>query len=132
MDKINLEQLAPYLPYGLLVKSKGGTVFRMSLTNNMKGSGVEDRTIDMILSNGYTPLLRPLSQLSEEITHNGESFIPMSENDPSPLDYTDLSFDSFNGREVVNWNTPYITMQLLFKWHFDVFGLIKLGIAIEK
>jgi len=77
MDKLTLEHLAPYLPYELKVRSNHGTIYKMGLYNDMKGSGIETRTIDQCLD--MKPLLRPLDQLTKEIEHKGKLFVPIIE-----------------------------------------------------
>ena len=64
MEKLELKHLAPYLPYGL---------------NGIHG----DKRIDFNSANIWVftlnakPIFRPLSDLTKEIEHNGEKFVPM-------------------------------------------------------
>jgi hypothetical protein len=108
--------------------------------------------------NEIKPYFRLLSDLTKEIEHNGEKFIPLYELNKMRGVTTELSNYVF---EVVedNWfqctwsdntefsfekNTmsfyditssgisPQLEMfQKLFEWHFDVFGLIEKGLAIS-
>jgi len=76
-NKITLEELAPYLPYGLKCQFSTGTIFEMGLFNNYRGQGIETRTIDQCLD--MKPLVHPLSQLTQEIEYNGQRFVPILE-----------------------------------------------------
>lgn len=76
------------------------------------------------------PRLHPLSKLTEIIEHNGERFVPVKKLknlDIINLELVDL--DSIN-----NWiyELPFLVILKLLEWHFDIFGLIKEGKAIEK
>jgi len=87
--------------------------------------------------NLFKPILRPLSQLNEEIEHNGERFEPLER-----LKCPDLGHVDYISNEREDWikkyghqrwldAIPYGLIQLLLKWHFDIYGLIELGLAIE-
>jgi len=74
----------------------------------------------------FKPILRPLSQLNEEIEHNGERFEPYEKLGSKP-NLTDYSIDEIN----IN-GLSFGLVTKLISWHFDVYGLIELGLAIEK
>jgi len=76
---MELKHIAPYLPYKTIGISKQGTFFYLSTGCNMRGNGIEDRDIGTWVSNGIKPILHPLSDLTKEIEHNGERFVPMEE-----------------------------------------------------
>ncbi|MCT4034885.1 hypothetical protein HZQ14_15790 [Elizabethkingia anophelis] len=75
MDKLELKDIAPYYAYELLFMSKYKTIHKLGIHNEMRGKGIESRTIDQCLE--MMPILRPMSDLTKEITHNGEKFVPM-------------------------------------------------------
>lgn len=102
------------------------------------------------------PILRPLSDLTKEIEVNGEKFVPMIklvspdgkewdlmkvvEYNPFPKlggdrKYYKVEHDSLGEIISINPNNvlvlPYNLVQYLFEWHFDVFGLIEQGLAIN-
>lgn len=79
MENLELKHIAPYLPYGLHVKSKLGVIYELDTFSNSKGKGIEKRDIYSVVDNNMKPILRPLSDLSKEITHGGETFIPVEE-----------------------------------------------------
>jgi hypothetical protein len=87
--------------------------------------------------------LRPLSDLTKEIEVNGERFVPLSVlvEKFRPLS-RDLSIYLFNGSICIDIETEdysqtidlfdgFLIIQKLIKWHFDIFGLIEKGLAID-
>ena len=77
--------------------------------------------------NKYKSILYPLSNLTKEIEHNGEKFIPtiiiskiMSNGDWLLI----CSKVNIN-------NLPYYIVEKLIEWHFDIAGLIEKGEAID-
>lgn len=126
IEKLTIEHLAPYLPYGVKAKTKRSEFIVV---------GAHDYTIFGDNENGemeeyyedVKPILRPLSDLTKEIEHSGERFAPVDwirEN----LDYDEYSIDYYiNHTE----RLPYEIVQKLFEWHFDVSRLIEKGLAID-
>lgn len=137
--KLELKHLSPYLPYGLnLLRKDNNGIYRMVVSNNSV-SWIDGVQINSVLNDRYEkfiPILRPLSDLTKEIEHNGERFIPI---DILGKNHKEFYFD-FNGsllikRKNTNMYIPiidtYAFIEKLFEWHFDVFGLIDAGIAID-
>ena len=141
--KLELKHLAPYLPYGL----------KMKLLNFPFDGHIRILELDcghdfhFYLQNNYVrPFLRPLSDLTKEIEVNGERFVPIIKlnSDCLPdfgfngMDFTftfegDMSSDggySFERTTQVASN-QYLLFQKLAEWHFDIFGLIEAGLAID-
>ena len=167
--KLELKHLAPYLPYGLIVEFEGtngmiasyyypaGRKFGMPPHEAWFNSGVlsledEDKDSELSCAINYKqvkPILRPLSDLTKEIEHNGEKFVPIIELFPlffrkpehaemvcnQELDYAECHYYG-GGALYINTNhildNRYELIDKLFEWHFDVFGLIDKGLAIEK
>tara|TARA_R110000772_G_C13310212_1_gene439948 strand:- start:1572 stop:2030 length:459 start_codon:yes stop_codon:yes gene_type:complete len=145
MNKLELKHLAPYLPYGLTIydkykKSDKFDIYEMTL-NNLNG---------VIKNDLRKPILRPLSDLKKMIKHNGNTFCPFnvidedcnydhicdtdyntdwSDKGDSIYDYLEL-FIKDDSKYRINF-LPYGLITKLFEWHFDVFGLIPKGIAID-
>lgn len=73
------------------------------------------------------PILRPLSDLTKEIEVNGEKFVPYKKMH-LVLSYVEefLNEDLWIGQE---WD--FERVELLMQWHFDIYGLIESGIAID-
>ncbi|AGO47431.1 hypothetical protein Phi19:3_gp027 [Cellulophaga phage phi19:3] len=79
-EKLELKHLAPYLPFELKIKS-GKNVVR-ELSEMSKAYDLPRKythLYNVINGIGHKPILRPLSDLTKEITINGETFIPLIE-----------------------------------------------------
>jgi hypothetical protein len=120
--ELTIEHLAAYLPYGVTIKH-----------NYFNHYGLEDHTLSIlswynikrVKSKGIIiPLLRPLSQLTETIEHNGERFVPSQKIDDMGYRVHPLTYESIGVHAL-----PYWVMQLLLSWHFDIFQLCDSGLA---
>lgn len=133
--KLELKHLAPYLPYGLKIKGEK-PVSEYDLMTLCDRRGLSNITIDTVIDAPafYKPILRPLSDLTKEIEHNGKKFTPEIEllqlfgdfelnHNPRLLNFT---LDKW-----VSWSDLTKFTGILFEWHFDVFGLIENGLAID-
>jgi len=124
--KLTIKHLAGYLPYGLLGISPSGNTFRLGINSNMLGKGIETRSIETFLEDQYKPLLRSLSQLTQEIEHDGVRFVPYG------YFYDDPENDWFDGNVWLNYmfegNTdktdinfiPFYIVEKLQEWHFAI------------
>lgn len=81
-EKLTLKELVGYMPYELKIK-RGERILKM---NTAQGSSVHWIGISAVLKwfnsdmlSKPIPILRPLSDLTKEITHNGETFVPIVE-----------------------------------------------------
>lgn len=135
MEKLELKYLAPYLPYklqGISVEDNQGIETLLSLS---KDEITTD--IDAIVYSAWKPILRPLSDLTKEIEVNGEKFVPeekLEEVDGEYSIYYDDGDIIFNDKCVLNLYEVTRCNRLILKlceWHFDVFGLIGDGLAID-
>lgn len=140
MDKLELKHLAPYLPYGLkmIFEGKGGrTITLTGITNQGKyGVTITDGNFPMWLNgSGFKPILRPLSDLTKDIEHNGVSFVPSNVlYDQYSLKFNnDGSFflDYYEIGETDSPFTGYAIIDQLMEWHFDIYSLIPAGLAID-
>lgn len=73
------------------------------------------------------PILRPLSSLTKEITHNGEKFVPLYNLMKEDKAFTTSFIDTFGYEEL-----KVSVYEKLIEWHFDVFGFLDKGLAVEK
>ena len=117
--------LAPYLPYELRF-SDGTILYSIDIDNELmlldtKTSGISNHRIEW---GNILPVLRPISDLDlNEFVEN--------------IKIVDLSVDDFvNGGLLrtfyhLDLLENYEIMSELFKNHFDVFGLIEKGLAID-
>jgi hypothetical protein len=131
--KLELKHLAPYLPYKLKAKFMHPFVKhqKIGIINNAYNLD-DDVKLSIDYSDDehiwmYKPILRPLSDLNKEIKVNGNLFTP----NHHPLFKIFISAD-------MDWfidNCPFFVdygqVQKLLEWHFDVFGLIDAGLAID-
>ena len=121
--KIELKHLAPYLPYGLKCKSttilfgeEDNGVYEMGLIS-MRG----------VLKGTGKPILRPLSDLKENLelkenlykSHKINMYWHKWEALENKNNYKELEY------------LPKCIFDMLVENHFDVFGLIEKGLAID-
>lgn len=139
MEKLTLKELSGYFPYGLKGISSeenlgAETVNGYSLygKNNQVclTTNIDDIDIEV-----FKPVLRPLSDLTKEITHNGETFVP----DVRYLEVFGLNNDYLSEFLFVKTShrveyltkLPHYAVDWLTSLHFDVHGLIERGLAIN-
>ena len=130
MKKLELKHLAPYLPYGLKIQGiNHGEIAELSCCTETSVN-ITARTFQYGMWADIfdiKPILRPLSDLTKVIQHNGNEFIPYIEynyireflEELSTLDHTYMD------------HVQYKVIEVLFELHFDVFGLIEKGLAID-
>ena len=77
MNKLTLAELSAYLPHDLEVLIQGT---HTSSIANLTKKGFDSNFLHA-LSQGWVKILdlRPLSQLTQEIEHNGQKFVPIEE-----------------------------------------------------
>lgn len=127
--KLTLREIAPYLPYGLkvLLTESNKTAEMFVLNKILFRHQIQIQTIYGTYGDMYfKPILRPLSDLTKEIEVNGKKFVPIEEIKESQR-HLFFREDIENPLE----GMQYSEMQKLFSWHFDVFGLIESGLAID-
>lgn len=73
------------------------------------------------LSSDEKIFLRPLSQLTEVIEHNGERFEPAAKIDPTLRLVYSVYVNDWD--HVDPLRLPYSIVQTLLSWHFNVFNL---------
>jgi len=155
---LTIEHLAPYAPYRLKAMLGNGEIAEITgvywgdkwcRCDIIVGTQNGSCNIDLL-----KPILRPMSDLTRDIEHNGEIFVPMdrlkttgtslneifwrdkiavaSDNEGHELEYDTeyMSFFSSYKRESRVCRNQYEKFQCLLSWHFDVFGLIEKGLAI--
>jgi hypothetical protein len=130
--KLELKHLAAYLPYRLnAMDSDNGSVRRVTLlhfTYDMATVGHNHLLYEGLILKKHQPILRPLSDLTRE------DLIEDLGTETSCLDWTTSEREHwirFYSREHWINNLPYLIYSHLVKNHFDVFGLIEKGLAID-
>lgn len=128
--KINTDVFYFYLPHNPSVYYKS--------KNNLKNEifKLEKYNISDVIKGVnklcyYSLILRPLSDLSKEIEHNGEKFIPKKEliKEFKDIIFDKRAFDLDLGVNIINY--PFWVVNKLLEWHFDLFNLIKSDKAID-
>lgn len=76
MERLTIKEVAPYLPYNVGVEITRHVYPRRTVITILDISKLEYCESQIY---SLKPLLRPLSQLTEEIEHNGERFVPIIE-----------------------------------------------------
>lgn len=151
--KLELKHIAPYLPYDLRI-FHSAFMFRNNWNENEIGTmaGITDVislkldeiTFDIVMkrdkdsyklhdSRGHFKLiLRPISDLTKEIEHNGEKFVPIEKVDKGGnMELLEcLNDDEFEFPKDLDL-FPYWMIVSLLEWHFDIYGLIENGLAID-
>ena len=132
------EFLAFSLPYGLKVYVKYNHKPEHSELEKMIGI-VDDRIITDIHEEDIAPLfiseyglcLRPLSDLTKEIEHKGEKFVPLKMINYFSQD-GNRSFEYIlSKKDIKIEDLPFWVINLLLEWKFDLADLISKGEAID-
>jgi hypothetical protein len=127
MKTLELKDICGYLPYGLMQKHYNDVCSFTIATQSCMGKDVFH---EMPIRFGK-PILRPMFDLTEEITHRGEKFVPLDvfndrghfiEFDAAGLLYT------VGGCMDSDW---LMVFDKFHEWMFDYRGLISAGLAID-
>lgn len=130
--KLELKYLAPYLPYGLGIVNS--TLNQQHIKAFFKLKGIkEDKIFLSRLSlpqdlKKYKPILRPLSDLDNNKLDYWIEFA--NKIDEMNVDYLieALINKTFYAKDI---HFSFRVYEVLFEMHFDVFGLIPQGLAID-
>lgn len=141
-----LKIYSQYLPYGLNCKfdfplDENINSVQMTLLGIEK-SFEEDIWVGLfgefgeIELNKFKPILRPLSDLTKEIEHKGERFVPMEKLaetfSMNTVEYNFIRENIGNFDFIIFNSLRYIVAQKLLEYHFDIFGLLDKNLAINK
>lgn len=159
--KLELKFIAPYLAHGLKAKSDSTNTIRTVVLNhftydlNTVGLNhlIED---DGVFTDRHKPLLLPLSALTEPLEDGSIPAIRLAElliekgikNDIAPtIPFTSKIVTKPFGKllkvtkcdewyVMISFDNPgraqHILIEKLIEWHFDIYGLIDAGLAIDK
>ncbi|MCT4156990.1 hypothetical protein HZP35_18825, partial [Elizabethkingia anophelis] len=137
MDKLELKDIAPYLPYKVKVQiTEGYYAGKVKLLSGVQYDGLLN--LGKGGRFGFTEreyhqvklLLRPISDLTKEITHNGETFIPLHrilEAYCFDLAKMDEEYILSFKESLIEVDMSYKTAQMLHEMHFDTEKLIERG-----
>lgn len=129
-EQLIIEHLSAYLPYGVKIDTPRGV-------HTLKGINTINETIGLMywvgtlqetsFSIDCKPILRPLSDITKEIEHNGERLVPSKVIEDIALEWVVTSVNPYDLIKMMG----YENVQKLLSWHFDIFGLIDQGLAID-
>jgi hypothetical protein len=147
-NKLEIKHLAPYLPYGLKICYR---ILDLEYGNpNTDNPDDRMKNCIMIMDGArldrcllpesdrwyhkdclFKPVLRPLSDLFLPVKISDLELIPVNTlKNLYGWDY--LWYDVFGNKKDFNVNeVKWASLVKLFEWHFDVFGLIGRGLAID-
>ncbi len=143
--KLEFKHLAAYLPYNLNVTALRKRYHNFGgITTTQKIFCVESLKMNyfslcgyygMYLYDDFKPILRPLSDLTKLIEVNGKKIIPVDEIFENWRNDKEMHLLSLNTLNLLKSGLyhliEYGIINILFKYHFDVFGLIKAGLAVD-
>jgi len=123
--QLELKHVAPYLPYGVKAETPNGIQEIKGIDTALDAIGL-NYWVDGLKRTSFSIdcrlRLRPLSDLTKEIEHNGDKFVPSKV----------LSAWDLEGITIIDMpHIPANLYDLLLKWKFDVFGLIEDGLAVD-
>ncbi len=126
--KLELKHLASYFPYRLKVEYATDIYLFEGLIGK-DGIFVSKKNTTLLPTKQQfvKPILRPLSDLTKEIEYGGKD-----------TDLLKFICDKWGYRgyahileNIVSQKISFSLSQKLFEWHYDVFGLIEAGLAID-
>jgi len=128
METLKLHHIAPYLPFEL----KCETIDRGEVVISELNAAYSDNSYTFMniveSEKGFDdikPLLKPMSALNVSYVAELARYV-------STLDeeYTiEIAMKMIEERKSKPLNMPYVVVQILLRWHFDVFGLIDKNLA---
>jgi hypothetical protein len=114
--KLTKQQASPYLPYGVMIQNSIGKIIELTVMD-----------FSYHFEKGFKPILRPLSDLKENLelkenlykSHKINMYWHKWEALENKNNYKELEY------------LPKCIFDMLVENHFDVFGLIDAGLAID-
>jgi hypothetical protein len=156
MEKLTLQHLSGYLPYGLKIEHPTLKIGSRTISElkNLGQTNIEISHRMFVQISDCKPILHPLSDLTKEIEVNGEKFVPlvkMAIRYANSTGYNDkigmyngkcycysksseLEF-RFDGHDFLlkgqRVQQQFKLFEKLYEWHFDIHGLIDNNLAID-
>lgn len=130
--ELEVKYLAPYLPYGLMGITERNTIFELNIYSSMGGK-IEKRDISGFLNNNIRPILLPLSDLDSSLKTNFE-MLNSGLHDEEMVNlfcFENIGTDE-NLVDLDITKLPYECVEYMFRNHYDVFGLIEKGLAVDN
>ena len=134
--KLKTKHLTPYLPYGLQVEYRGEVTTLDALDVEGGAFVGKNRMVSFIDLKHIKPILRPLSSVlwSEATYINNllDTGVFLFVDDAGYAQIGITKHVQSEGDATVSLSNILTASEYLFKKHFDVFGLINKGLAVEK
>lgn len=137
MEELQLQELSYYLPHVIeCVAYDGfrGVLMQLTLKEidfDFQVKLADGNNFQWSFLEGVKPILRPLSDLKTEINHNEEILIPVNWINEN---FIGAKYDD-DIKTIFRFKTyshlPFDLFHKLLEWHFDVFGLIGKGLAVD-
>lgn len=128
MEKLELKHIVGYLPYNVVVfvndckNKKTKAIHRLHVNQGIGNIN------HVLTSERYKICLRPLSDLTKEIEVNGEKFVPI---DYNAFKHSKSDIIEFQNKFIHYKGMKFGIIERLLEWHFDIYGLIEKGLAID-
>lgn len=127
MKTLELKDICGYLPYGLMQKHYNDVCSFTIATQSCMGKDVFH---EMPIRFGK-PILRPMSDLTTEITHRGKKFVPVDAlNDIGRFIEFDATGLLYTVASCIDSDWP-VVFDKFHEWMFDYRVLISAGLAID-
>ena len=139
--KLELKHIAPYLPYGLEMayrSHKTGIYEPRGKLVGVTNHSFETHPVRLLIEGMdfehiwmFKPILRPMSDITKsfyEISYIDYLWFKVIGTDSDCFDL--VEFYELCELGVID-RLPIIVFSQLLEWHFDVFGLIKQGLAVD-
>lgn len=156
-NKLELKHITPYLPYGLqILRPDGNTVLNVvGLSINGIVTVMEDCQERYCSMSGIRPMLRPMSDVYKPLDGGSAPIVELAKlgakifgldfsvchinkyeftvfsNEGYEFGFTGLGFYLLNNKEDNADISQLELFNYLFEHHFDVFGLIDKGLAVD-
>ena len=140
---LELKHLAAYLPYGLKVQHNSFLNGRLD-TEIAQVETLSDEcvTLSSFMTEDYyfgskeneceiKPILRPLSKFEYEDLIKVKEHLGLGKWCDAYDQYFDVWFDDVANVDKLILQCPYEIIQFFLECHFDIFGLIDAGLAVE-
>ncbi len=134
--KLEIKHIAPYLPYGLKIELKKNTYPKTTEIVDLEFEHL--KYLVKSLNHTIKPLLRPLSYIDAELIDKKEGFkFRLKDCFCNGLDIecNELIKKIKTNTLYTPWTfvlrSSYLLVQNLLEHHFDIYGLIEKGLAID-
>lgn len=136
-DKFSLTKaICMGLPHGMKFATvdEEGPIDGEILTLITKSSYSRDEIIlerALTENNWFKPILRSFKDLKNEITHNGETFVPWNNTFIPTFERERLECWVTDNKSYLGESIAFVVIEQFIEWGFDIYGLIPKGYAVD-